>query len=172
LFCCLCSYVIGNGEDRPNNSIEPTRALSGARGSSPALGYMKPTVLLSGILMALNCCLAADPPAPVGILGLPEGTVMTVEGVRPEKPLKGNLLAVQKVDGRSLKEPILITIHNIRSLPPKMILKGFEKTEWAEPCKGCQDPGGHAIHWFVVIEVISPEGLKPEHSQFLEKKKS
>jgi len=134
------------------------------------LGYMRLAVVL-GVILALSGCATQKPAAPVGKLGYPEGRLLTVAGICPDRVMKGDYLLVQEVNGKSLREPVMIDVENVRALPKsvKIVAKGFEKGEWVG-CEGCQWP--HHYHsWFIITQVIAPASLKTEHSRF-EKSKS
>lgn len=68
---------------------------------------------------------------PVGSLGFPVGSYLTVEGVEAERMLLGCPLRVDTVNGVKLAEPVILSIQNIDALPKdgRVVLKGYESLQ-------------------------------------------
>ena len=99
-----------------------------------------PLLIIIG-LASLSLCLA-DPPhkpgesygvaAPIGRLGYPIGTYLTIEGVRSERGKVGTQsLLVDKIGDYKVPEPFGLWIENLE-LPEgvRCVLKGYESGQW------------------------------------------
>ena len=88
------------------------------------------------------CCCAGEPPhkpgdapqvaAPIGRLGYPIGTYLTIEGIRAEKFKSGtHTLLVERIGDYTLTVPVGLWIENVE-LPEgvRCVLKGYETGRW------------------------------------------
>ena len=119
------------------------------------------------------------PRQPGGLLGDALGTYRTIEGVlydgRQEK-VEGNTLLVDTVDGKNLKKPIQVLIHNVRPVPAKTrcVFKGYETGAMigypdaiyaaaAEQGRTEKRMSPKSYSWrpyFVVLIAVEPKGLE------------
>jgi aldose 1-epimerase len=114
---------------------------------------------------------------PVGMLGFPVGSYLTIEGTRTDGMKTGErTLLVDTVNGVKLAEPFGIWIENIDSLPyGRCVLKGYETLRMIGPPPayfaaakeaGREDTtttpqAGWQVDWyFVATSVVSPDGVK------------
>jgi hypothetical protein len=111
---------------------------------------------------------------PIGSLGHPLGAYLTVEGVIDPELSKTPPLRVDRVNGRKLREPVDITVENLR-LPAgvRCVLKGYETARMvgrppavvaAAQEAGEEPPPGGAAAWglhleFIALKVVAPAGL-------------
>lgn len=65
---------------------------------------------------------------PIGLLGKPLGSKVTVEGTRTENVLSENPLSITTVDGQPLKEAVKLELPSFEQLKPKTryVLEGYE----------------------------------------------
>ena len=70
---------------------------------------------------------------PMGKLGHPIGTYLTIEGVRAEQGKVGvRTLLADMVNGKKLERPVYVWIDNIDSLPKedRCVINGYESGRW------------------------------------------
>ena len=113
-------------------------------------------------------------PIPMGKLGHPIGTYLKIEGVRVEKGKVGvNTLAVDKVNGKKLDQPIGVWIDNVDALPKgkRCVLAGYESGKWiGTPPDVIKNIGNIAVaqapwhfdRFFLVIIAEEPKELNKE----------
>jgi hypothetical protein len=110
---------------------------------------------------------------PIGSLGYPLGTYVTIEGVQ-NRVFKTGPLHVDRINGRKLPQPVDITIANL-VLPEdvRCVLKGYETAtmigqppaiEAAAKEAGREPPDGPQAGWqvyleFVPLSVVAPQSL-------------
>jgi hypothetical protein len=131
------------------------------------------------VLGIAGLCLAGAPPSkpgyhtvepPVGCLGYPIGSYLTIEGVREEKDKGGiQTLLVDTISGYKLEEPVGIWIENVE-LPPgeRCVLKGYETGRWIgtpkEVLRATGAPAGQAVwkfqFYFLAKSIDQPKSLK------------
>ncbi len=115
---------------------------------------------------------------PIGSLGLPVGSYLTIDGVRLDGIKTGVItLRVDTVNGTKLPEPVVIWVENIDALPKdvRCVLKGYETLQMIgsppayfaaakEAGREATAPqAGWQIHLhFVATSVVSPSSLKLE----------
>ncbi len=110
---------------------------------------------------------------PMGKLGYPLGTYLTIEGIRMEKGKVGTqTLLVNVVNGKKLPSPIPIWIDNIKNpgLPKdtRCVFRGYESGKMIgvpnEVAEKEQIPQSQAVwqffHYFTVTSVVEPKDLK------------
>ena len=116
-----------------------------------------------------------DAHIPMGRLGYPLGSYLTIEGSESPDRFKGvdHLLVVDKVNGKNLAKPIGVELRHVESpeLPAheRCIVRGYE-TGWMEGIpeevvKAENIPTFQTRVWgfarvFMVTSVIEPESLK------------
>jgi hypothetical protein len=109
---------------------------------------------------------------PLGKLGRPVGTALTIEGVRQKHgKFAGGFLVVDTVNDQKLAKPVSILIQNSKNLLPadtRCVFEGYETGSMAgEPPalrKGRLE-STHQVNWqfwrtFVITSVIEPKSLK------------
>jgi hypothetical protein len=132
-------------------------------GSSGAIAEDKPLVLHSGRV-------------PIGSLGHPLGSYLTVEGVRLDAPKTGvSTLRIDAINGQKLGMPVDIWIDNL-DLPKekRCKIKGYETMRMigkppaesdAEEEQGKPAPQPQAAWqvqlYFVALSVVEPKDLRP-----------
>ena len=113
-----------------------------------------------------------QPDAPIGRLGYPIGTYLTIEGVRAEQGKVGvRTLLVEKIGERRLASPTQVWIENCKQLPEgrRCILRGYESGAWL----GLPPEVQKAMHsepqalwgfqlYFIAVYVESPKDLEIE----------
>ncbi len=112
---------------------------------------------------------------PIGRLGLPIGTYVTIEGQRykPTKPpfkVHARTLLVDTLQAKRLDVPVKLVIKNIDidslNTETRCVLKGYESGAWVGSPEGLR-PGTpveqtkfHFHHYFVVTSVDAPKELR------------
>jgi hypothetical protein len=149
------------------------------------LQHIIPLLVLSGhcVVSAQTNNPAAEPnpvklhtgDVPIGSLGLPVGSYLTIEGLRTDGVKTGSqTLLVDTVNGAKLAEPVGIWVENMDALPGgRCVLKGYETLRMigAPPAyfAAAREAGREAtapqLGWrvdlyFLVTSVVSPGGLK------------
>jgi hypothetical protein len=111
-------------------------------------------------------------PVPMGKLGHPIGTYLKIEGVRAEGFKVGvNTLAVDKINGKTLDEPIGVWVENVDALlkGERCVLVGYESGKWiGSPPDVIKSLGNvalaqapwHFYRFFLVISADEPRELK------------
>lgn len=108
---------------------------------------------------------------PMGRLGHPIGTYLTIEGTRAEKgKVRANTLAIDKVNGKAIDQPIGVCIDNIDALPKgeRCVFVGYESGKWiGTPPDVIKNTGCTVgqVPWqfyrfFLVISAEAPKELK------------
>jgi hypothetical protein len=105
---------------------------------------------------------------PMGRLGHPIGSYLTITGVRAERGKVGvKTLAVDSVNGRKLDRPITIWLDNIEALPGSTpcVVKGYESARWIGTPPEVVAATGRVTQaswqlqrYFIVTTVVRPEG--------------
>ena len=138
------------------------------------------------ILLFINTARAGQPATPVlefgvvpiGWLGYPLGTYLTIEGQREEgdgpKMGRGRLL-VDTINGKKLDKPAAIGIDHLKTLPGgvRCVIKGYENMRMIgappaseQAAKEAGKPfippqaGWQAQCYFVALSVVAPKNLK------------
>ncbi len=105
---------------------------------------------------------------PMGRLGRPIGSYLTIEGVRmgaEQGKVGTKTLLVDTVNGSELEQPIGIWIENVEALPAstRCVFKGYESARWIGipqeviEATGCEPQAGWQLwRYFVVTSTVRP----------------
>ena len=151
------------------------------------LQHIIPLLVLSGhcVVSAQTNNPAAEPnpvklhtgDVPIGSLGLPVGSYLTIEGLRTDGgKTGGRTLLVDTVNGAKLAEPVGIWVENMDALPGgRCVLKGYETLQMVgappayfaaakEAGRDATTPqaGWQVRLYFVATSVVGPSGVKIE----------
>lgn len=117
-----------------------------------------------------HICMSYGNSVPMGLLGFPFGTYLTIEGARYDEFKTGICtLLVDTVNNKKLDSPVTIWIEDINGLPEKerCILRGYETGKMIgmpsiPEYKNIQLPqfGWQFIRFFVATTVVRPESVK------------
>jgi hypothetical protein len=105
-----------------------------------------------------------NPHAVIGVLGKPLGSRLVIGGIRGERAMVTNSLALQEIDGARRDGPLIIEIRGVQlRTGVRYKLEGYESGQFAGPPSWYQ-PGAQAIFtyhaFFVVTKVIEERTLE------------
>jgi hypothetical protein len=143
-----------------------------------------PMFLLSLVAVSGDPVVQTNQPAlhtgdvPIGSLGAPVGSYLTIEGLRFDGMKTGfQTLLVDTVNGDKLNKPVAIGVENIDALPKdvRCVLKGYETFQMVGPppayFAAAKEAGREVTRpqagwqvrlFFMATSVVAPKGLTVE----------